>query len=132
MKFLLGGLLIFLAVFAHSQNMYQYGDFRARTFDHNESKGGFQNWDVIQNNDGYIYVANTQGALEFNGNSWKLFEFENKEHPRSFDKNAKGDIFVGGINSFGRINYTDKGEVYIETLSEKLDSLDFKDLCVFV
>jgi len=128
MKFLLGGFFLFLSVFAYSQNMYPYGQFGIRTFDQNENKGGFQNWDVIQNNDGYIYVANTEAVLEFNGNSWTKFEFDNKEHPRSFAKNDKGEIFVGGINEFGKIGYTDKGEAYVEKLSEGLDSLDFKDI----
>ncbi|MFT4600194.1 MAG: serine phosphatase RsbU (regulator of sigma subunit) [Arenicella sp.] len=126
MKILLGSFFIFMATFAYAQNMYPYGQFEIRKFDHNEQNGGFQNWDIIQNNEGYIYVANNEAVLEFNGNSWTKFSFENQEHPRSFAKNHKGEIFVGGNNEFGKVDYTEKGAPYIEKLSTSVDSIDFK------
>ena len=128
MKFLLSSFLIFISVLTFGQNMYPYGSFNTRNFDYTEQKGGFQNWDIIQNNDGYIYVANNEAVLEYNGSSWFKFEFENKEHPRSFAKNSEGTIFVGGQGEFGKIVYDDKGMAMIEKMSSEFDSLEFNDI----
>ncbi|MEO9531165.1 MAG: SpoIIE family protein phosphatase [Crocinitomicaceae bacterium] len=128
MKFLLGFFFSVMGVLTFGQNMYPYGHFNTRNFDYTEQKGGFQNWDIIQNNDGYIYVANNEAVLEYNGSSWYKFEFENKEHPRSFAKNAEGTIFVGGQSEFGKIVYDSKGMAMIEKMSSEFDSLDFNDI----
>ncbi|MEX1002784.1 MAG: SpoIIE family protein phosphatase [Crocinitomicaceae bacterium] len=128
MKFWLifSALLIAHSLFA--QNDYPYGQFNIRIIDHSENESGVQNWDIIQNNDQLIYVANNSGILEFNGNQWSIFKMENQEHPRSFAKNNKGEIYVGGQGEFGVIRYNEKGEAYSKKLSADVDSIDFKDI----
>lgn len=129
MKLLLCGILLVFCVFSFGQNDYPYGKFPVRTIDKSEyNNGGVQNWDIIQNNDNFIYVANNAGILEYNGSSWFKFTLENKEHPRSFGKNDKGEIFVGGKNEFGVIRYNEKGKPFCEKLSGPVDSIDFKEI----
>lgn len=128
MKLALGIFSIVLAFSTICQNTFPYGAFKTRSFGYQDYQAGVQNWDIIQNKDGYIYVANNDGILEFNGESWVLFKFKNQNHPRSFSKNEQGEIYVGGINEFGRIAYNEVGKPQIETLSQNIDSLNFGDI----
>ena len=128
-KFLLCIVVLSLTLLSHAQNKYPYGKFPVRTIDKADyNNGGVQNWDIIQNNDHFIYIANNAGILEYNGSSWYKFELDNKEHPRSFDKNEQGDIFVGGQGEFSMIQYDEIGKPYSKKLSTAVDSIDFKDI----
>lgn len=59
-----------------------------------------QNWCVVQDKRGLIYVGNHGGLLEYDGVTWKLIEIPNKI-VRSLDTDKNGTVFVGGINEFG-------------------------------
>lgn len=95
---------------------------------HTEYSGGLQNWDVIFSDDNLIYFANNAGVLEFNGEQWFKFEFENTGHPRSFQKADDGTIYIGGQNEFGKLAFDELGHPFIEKLSQDLDTLDFRDV----
>ncbi len=66
--FILGTLLILLHFWGSAQHIpdlinYKVSDYKA----HN------QNWAVSQSPDGWIYFANTDGLLAFNGNQWQKY-----------------------------------------------------------
>ena len=41
-------------------------------------KGGIENWDVITTSKGFVYFANNEGLLKFNGSDWSLYKLPNK------------------------------------------------------
>ncbi len=61
---------------------------------------GMQNWCVLQDKKGFIYVANESGVLEYNGVSWRLISIPNNV-ARSITMDKDGRIYVGGISQFG-------------------------------
>ena len=63
--------------------------------------GGLQNWDIQQDNNGIIYVANNEGLISFDGNTWNLYPLPNKTIVRSVDINTDGKIYVGGQDELG-------------------------------
>ncbi|MBD3637115.1 MAG: SpoIIE family protein phosphatase [Crocinitomicaceae bacterium] len=128
MKFLPLFAAIFLNLIALGQNDYPYGLFNVRNIDRTEYSGGLQNWDMILSDDNLLYFANNGGILEFNGEQWTKFELQNTEHPRSFAKDDNGTIYIGGRNEFGKLVYDDRGKPKSQKLSQKLDSVDFKDI----
>ena len=73
-----------------------------------------QNWGVVQDERGVIYMGNTSGILVFDGNNFELIEVKNKSIVRDLALADDGTIYVGGsgeigylsINSSGKINYT--------------------------
>jgi len=127
-KLSLVGILLLCSIFALSQNNFPYGKFKVRNFSVSEYAGNAQNWDIIQNKDRFFYFANNGGILEFNGETWNKFELSNGEHPRSFDKNDSGKIFVGGQGEFGFIDYNERGKTIYTKISAEVDSLDFGDV----
>ncbi|MFY7669756.1 triple tyrosine motif-containing protein [Tenacibaculum sp. MEBiC06402] len=72
-----------------------------------------QNWSISQANNGFIYVANNKGLLEFNGANWNLYSTPNQTIMRSV-KAHQSKIFTGFYmdfgfwerDEFGVLNYT--------------------------
>ncbi|MDG2432132.1 triple tyrosine motif-containing protein, partial [Flavobacterium sp.] len=61
---------------------------------------GNQNWMIAQDSNQFIYFANNDGLLEFNGSSWKLYPSPNETIIRSVK--AIGDrIYTGSYMEFG-------------------------------
>jgi serine phosphatase RsbU (regulator of sigma subunit)/ligand-binding sensor domain-containing protein len=87
-----------------------------RNFDPTEYKQGNQNWAIIQDHRGIIYVGNSKGILEFDGNEWKNIA---NVAAISFDIDESGRIFVGGRRDFGYLNPDEKGNMTYVSLLEK-------------
>lgn len=75
--------------------------------------GENQNWDISQATDKRVYVANSNGLLEFNGASWTLYPSPNETIMRSVkvvgDRVYTGSFMEFGYwkrNVFGRLEYT--------------------------
>lgn len=62
-------------------------------------QGGTQNWQIRQSDNGWLYVANNNGLLEFNGYSWTLHSMNGRKVRSLSFVNDK--IYVGGSNEFG-------------------------------
>lgn len=85
-----------------------------------EYKSQPQNWAVIQDKRGVIYVANNGSVLEFDGASWKKILVPNTT-VRSLAVDDKGIIYVGGINEIGLLKPDSKGELKYESLINHLE-----------
>lgn len=59
-----------------------------------------KNWDIAGGEDGKIYVANSQGLLEYDGIRWTIWELPNKTIVRSVFV-AKDRIYTGSFEEFG-------------------------------
>lgn len=70
---------------------YSYGQY----------KGGIQNWDVAQDQNGILYFGNNDGLLTFNGRFWNIHHLPNFTVVRSVKIDAKNRIFVGGQDEAG-------------------------------
>ena len=63
-------------------------------------KAGNQNWMLQQHDNGWMYVANSNGLLEFDGASWNLYPIRNAK-ARAMRIGNDGRIYIGGIGWFG-------------------------------
>lgn len=62
---------------------------------------GLQNWDIKQDKNGIIYLANNEGLLTFDGRNWNLYPLPNKTIVRSVEIGPDGKIYVGGQDEMG-------------------------------
>ncbi|MHA6248227.1 adenylate/guanylate cyclase domain-containing protein [Pontibacter sp. CAU 1760] len=60
-----------------------------------------QNWGIIQDNRGIMYVSNTSGVLEYDGISWQLVKGTSYGGRFQLARNSEGQLFVGSLNNFG-------------------------------
>ncbi|WP_088324366.1 helix-turn-helix and ligand-binding sensor domain-containing protein [Polaribacter tangerinus] len=84
-----------------------------------------QNWAVTQSNDKFIFVANNEGLLEYNGADWKLYPSPNNTIIRSLLSDDKR-IYSGAYMEFGYwlkdksgvLNYTSLSKLIEDKLVE--------------
>ena len=94
-------ILTFLTLFAALPVMAS-GFMEVRNFPRDIYKGGPQNWDVIQDSVGNLYVGNRDGMLSFDGERWHKYVLPNLSAVRTilYDKDTDR-IYVGGSEEFG-------------------------------
>lgn len=60
-----------------------------------------QNWAVTQDPRGVLYVANTEGILEFDGVRWRKIRVPNGTAARALDLDGQGRVYVGAVGEIG-------------------------------
>ncbi|QEC78577.1 helix-turn-helix and ligand-binding sensor domain-containing protein [Mucilaginibacter ginsenosidivorax] len=92
--------------------------------------GGLQNRGIVQDKNGIIYFANSEGLLSFDGTYWKLNPLPNKTIIRSIALGENGRIYAGGQNEMGYFLPDKDGNLAFTSLKnllpEKITS--FKDI----
>lgn len=69
-------LLYFILFFTTSIPSFAWKDHIVN-YSRDEYSAGFQNWMITQHKDGWIYIANNEGLLEYDGVFWRLYEIPN-------------------------------------------------------
>ena len=73
-----------------------------RNYSRKVSNSASQNWSVAQDPNDWMYFANNNGLLEYDGNSWMIYPIRNYTNVRSVYYDRRSDkIFVGAFNEFG-------------------------------
>ncbi|MDY0202129.1 MAG: hypothetical protein RBR40_14205 [Tenuifilaceae bacterium] len=77
-----------------------------------------QNWNISQNpNNRLIYIANSEGLIEFNGINWTKYTLNDKLPIRSVAVNSNEQIFTGSFEEFGFWEYSSKGILEYTSIS---------------
>lgn len=79
-----------------------------------------QNWSIIQDNRGLIYVGNRGGLMEYDGVSWRLIEMLGNHLVRALAIDSSGNIYVGGKNELGILSRDKTGNCQYRSLIDKL------------
>ncbi|MDX8337558.1 two-component regulator propeller domain-containing protein [Draconibacterium sp. IB214405] len=120
-------LLFIVPLFGFSQ-VKRIGIPNILNYPKSEYKAGTQNWGVAQDPDGFMYFANNDGLLRFDGKNWDLFNVSSTSNVRSVCIDDDGVIYIGMDNDFGIFNPTsDNGPVFtslIDKLPEEVTETD--------
>jgi len=71
--------------------------------------GSIQNWSFDQDTNGILYVANSDGLIEFDGNEWNKYKVPLSTKIRAVKVDHQNRVFVGGQNQLGYFKNTEKG-----------------------
>ena len=93
----------------------------SRTFRTTDYKAGLQNWDITQDDRGFLYVANNFGLLEFDGTGWQTFGISSGTKVRCVAIDGRGRIYAGAQGDFGYFFPDAKGRLAYTSLADKLD-----------
>ncbi len=115
--YLLFTFLLFGLFPRKSQNLYcQNSGYKyLKNYSPKEYNGHSQNWCILQDKRGIIYVANQGGLLEFDGASWQRISIPNNS-VRSMAIDEKGTIYIGGNNEIGFLEPDSKGTLQYVSL----------------
>lgn len=96
-----------------------------RNYLRKEINSGSQNWDIIQYENNWMYFANSNGLLEYDGYHWNTYPIENHTNIRSlfYDKD-ENKIYAGAFNEFGYYHRNEDGILQYKSLINLLDSID--------
>lgn len=89
-----------------------------------------QNWGIIQDNRGIIYISNTSGILEYDGIAWHLVQGTDLDTRFYLAKNSEGKIFASNMSTLGYLAPDSVGRMQFVSLlpflNEKYPDLELK------
>jgi len=125
-------ILLFSIAFTISAfaEMINIGVPHIQNFKRKEYRGGTQNWAVAQDQRGFMYFANNEGLLRFDGVNWKIYKMPNLSIVRSVYIDKSGQIYVGAYNELGKMVIGKNGTTEFYSLKKYLpkDYLNFDDV----
>jgi signal transduction histidine kinase/DNA-binding response OmpR family regulator len=127
------GIIFFLSVlwvmvlFPGMQPNLLYGEVGGYKYFKNYTQKDYgwspQNWAVVQDKRGFIYVGNQGGLLEYDGAYWRVIKIPHWT-ARSLTKDRNGTIFVGGNNELGFLAPNETGLLEYRSLIGYLSEED--------
>jgi len=108
-------LLLLLPIYTYGQNTIGFPD--VKNYPKQSYSAGLQNWDIKQDKNGIIYIANNEGLLTFDGKYWKLYPLPNKTIVRSIEIGIDNKIYVGGQDEFGYFQPSQNGTLIFHSLT---------------
>ncbi len=84
---------------------------------------GTQNWGIAEQENGWIYIANNYGLLEYDGCYWNLYGLPNSTPVRSVTVGDDHRVYVGGRNQYGYFEPNSIGEMVYTSLSDSIPSV---------
>ena len=91
-----------------------------RNYSPEDYGGGGQNWAIVQDGRGLLYVGSTGGVLEHDGLSWRLIPVPNRDTIRSLAIDDEGRIFAGGVGELGYLAPDEAGQLQFVSLKDRI------------
>ena len=107
-------IIFFQIVICNSQELPPIIKYAPNTYG-----AGNQNWMIAQDSNEFMFFANNDGLLEFNGSNWQLYPSPNETIIRSV-KVIKDKIFTGSYMEFGYWKRQADGMLKYQSLSKNL------------
>ncbi len=107
-------LIIYLIIFqlpATAQKILYPGAPKIFHYSRDDYNANQQNWDFIQDDRGYLYIANTEGLLIYDGKIWQLLPLPNTNIVRTLTKDDKGRIYIAGYDNIGYLANDSLGNI---------------------
>ena len=113
-------LLIYLLFSTLSASLWSIHP-NVRNYSRKESGSGTQNWAIAQADEDWMYFANNNGLLEYDGVRWNIYPISNYTNVRSIHIDRKTDrIYAGAFNEFGYYYRNHKGKMNYNSLSARI------------
>jgi serine phosphatase RsbU (regulator of sigma subunit)/ribosomal protein S4E len=125
-NFLITTALLFVFLTGFSQ-YNEYGNHLITNYSPDEYEAASQNWSIVQDKRGVVYVGNEGAVMEYDGKEWRKIYNNNGSYVKSLAVDAEGTVYVGGVNEFGCIKPNNRGEMRYKELSSSVDT-SFRDV----
>ena len=101
-----------------------------RNFSKSDYGAGTQSWAIAQDLKGFIYFANNDGLLGYDGVQWQVYRMPNLSVVRSVYIDYTGVIFIGAYNDIGKMVYSENGKMTFRSLRDLIpeDYRNFDDV----
>ena len=89
-----------------------------RNFSSTEYGAHNQNFDIVTDDDGTVYVANFEGLLYFDNSHWRIIHTPGITRLTKLFRDSKGTLWTGGYNFIGRVVTDSKGCLQLKSISK--------------
>ena len=113
-RLLITTLFLLFSIFGFSQELPPIIKYTQSTY-----QAGIQNWMISEDTNRFIFFANNEGLLEFNGSNWTLYPSPNESIIRSV-KCINDKIYTGSYMDFGYWERQSNGQLYYTSLTKSL------------
>ncbi len=113
-------ILIIISGFSEAEGQEKGKPF-SRHYGPKDYKGGTQNWAVVEDNHGMIYIANQQGVIQYDGAEWHAIPNKNKSTIRSLALDDHGQIWVGAYGEMGFLAPEKNGALTFQSITSLVD-----------
>ncbi len=113
-------VLIFVAIFDDLPAQTTLGIPYIINYTKQTYKGSNQNWKIAQSSNGYIYIANNEGLISYDGVFWKTHPVTNRTIVRSVNIDPQDRIYIGAQDEFGYFEPDSTGNLSYKSLKEKI------------
>ncbi len=117
MKWIILQILIFIVLPITGLSQNTIGLPEVINYLKGEYSAGLQNWDIRQDKNGIIYIANNEGLLSFDGRHWNLYPLPNKTIVRSVEIGPDNRIYVGGQDEMGYFTPDEHGRLVYHSIT---------------
>ena len=100
LKTFLLNLLMVACSFSYGQ-LKDVGVPDIQSWTRQEYQASAQNWQIVGNSKNFMYFADNDGLLEFDGAHWQLYQLPNRSIVRSVKVDENDRIYIGQQNEFG-------------------------------
>ena len=107
-------LFLFFTLFCFGQELPPITKYTQSTY-----QAGIQNWMISQDENHFMFFANNEGLLEYNGSLWTLYPSPNEAIIRSV-KCIDDKVYTGSYMEFGYWERQKNGQLKYNSLSEKI------------
>ena len=107
-------IILFLSIHLFAQELPPIVKYSPSTY-----AAGNQNWMIAQDNNHYMFFANNEGLLEYNGSNWTLYPSPNETIIRSV-KVIDDKIYTGCYMEFGYWKRQKNGQLKYYSLSNRI------------
>jgi len=108
------------AVYDATAEVQEIGTPFIRNFSKADYRASTQNWAVAQDARGFMYFANNDGLLVYDGVQWHLYQMPNHSMVRSILMGAKGEVFIGAYNDLGKMVPDAGGNLSFHSFREQI------------
>ncbi|SKB40573.1 Y_Y_Y domain-containing protein [Maribacter arcticus] len=113
------GFFFIFSFFAQILAQEKVGRPLITTYKYQEYGADPISWWGLEDDNGFMYFANGNGVLQFDGVNWELIEVPGFG-TRSFAKDDNGRIHVGGAGEFGYLATSESGTMKYVSLIDKI------------
>ncbi len=116
-------ILLFVSLLFCGLTIYaqEKGLIQSKYYSTNDYNAGTQNWAVAQDSRGIMYFGNSDGVLEFDGETWRLIKVTNESSVRCLGVDINGVIYAGAFGELGFLKPNRAGSMEYHSLKSLIN-----------
>lgn len=103
-----------------NEDQLEYGNYPIKNYNQEDYRAHYQNWFITTDKKGFVYAANGDGVLEYDGSSWRLISSPGLNAVRTVVADDDNVKWVGGDRELGYLMPDSIGQLQFKSIKDKI------------